>query len=432
MKEPLHIAVFGLSHNTASVDVREQVHISETEVPAITGELVGQGLTEAVILSTCNRTEIYFAANQHEEAFARIRQTLTEHFNVNPDWLDACTYALRDRDACRHLFLVASGLDSMVIGEPQILGQVKEAYRVATGQHSTGPYLDKVFHRTFSVAKRIRTETRIGYNPVSISSMAVELSKKIFGDLTQKKILVIGAGEMCEIAIRHFKKDGLSDLFITNRTFEKAQRLADEAIGTPLPFSDMPSILTTVDVVLSSTGADEPIVSEELVRMVMKKRRNRPLFFIDIAVPRDIEPGVNDIENVYLYDIDDLRELSQKHLSDRHKEALKAHTIVEEEVERFSEWLAQLDKTPLITQVIERAEELRQQELRRSLKKLHNIDEETARQVDMLTRSIVNKLIHPHVSLIREDGSPMVLEIIKKLFRFEDEDEKEMDNRNKG
>jgi glutamyl-tRNA reductase len=432
MKEPSHIAVFGLSHNTASVDVREQVHISEAQIPAISKELIGQGLEEAVILSTCNRTEIYFAADNHERALARIREALKERFKINPDSLENCAYALQDRDAYRHLFLVASGLDSMVIGEPQILGQVKDAYRVATGHHSTGLYLDKIFHRTFSVAKRIRTETRIGYNPVSISSMAVELSRKIFGDLTQKKILVIGAGEMCEIAIRHFKKDGLRDLFITNRTFEKAQRLADEAIGTPRPFSDIPSILTMVDVVLSSTGADEPIVSEELVRAVMKKRRNRPLFFIDIAVPRDVEPGVNHIENVYLYDIDDLRELSQKHLSDRHKESQKAHAIVEEEVERFTEWLTQLDKTPLITQVIEKAEKVRQQELRKSLKKLHNVDEETARQVDMLTKSIVNKLIHPHVSLIREDGSPMVLEIVKKLFRFEEEDEKEMGNRHKG
>ncbi len=429
MKKQTHVAVFGLNRKTAPVEIREKLYFSEHEIPQVTEELRQIGLQESVILSTCNRTEIYFSAEDHELALERLRELMAQHFGIKTDWLTDYTYALVDEAAYRHLFLVSSGLDSMVIGEPQILGQVKDAYREATHQGSTGLFLDKVFHKTFSVAKRIRTETRIGYNPVSISSMAVELSKKIFGDLSLKKILVIGAGEMCEIALKHFKKEGLSDVLITNRTFEKAQRLADETTGTAYPFGEIPALLNAVDMVLTSTGAESPIISKDSVLAAMRKRKNKPLFFIDIAVPRDVDPAVNQVDNVYLYDIDDLRQLSQQHLSDRHKESEKAKAIVSDEVTRFRDWVAQLDKAPLITQIYEKAESIRQQEIKKSLKKLHSIDEDTLKQIDLMTRSIVNKLIHPHVTLIKEQESPAVLEIMKTLFRFEGDDEEEMDHR---
>lgn len=432
MKDHVHIAVFGLNHNTAPVEIREKLYFSQEEVPNVARNLMTESINGTVILSTCNRTEIYFSTGTIDDALARIKDTLTRYFTVNSDWLTDYTYTLIERDAYRHLFLVASGLDSMVIGEPQILGQVKDAYRMATFCNSTGPYLDKVFHRAFSVAKKIRTETRIGYNPVSISSMAVELSKKIFGDLRQRKILLVGAGEMCEVALKHFRKEGFSDLFVTNRTFEKAQRLADENTGRPYPFSELPVLLTMVDVVISSTGAEKPIITKDLVLTAMKKRKNKPLFFIDIAVPRDVDQEVNGVENAYLYDIDDLMELSHKHLSDRQHESEKAYAIIEEEVDKFTHWLAQLDSAPLITQVFEKAESIRQQELRKTLRKFSHIDKETERQIDVLTKSIVNKLIHPHVALIRENRSPLIVEIMKKLFRFEEKDEKEMDNWNKG
>jgi glutamyl-tRNA reductase len=339
---------------------------------------------------------------------------------------------MTNEDAYRHLFLVASGLDSMVVGEPQILGQVKDAYRFATDCNTTGFFLDKVFHKTFNVAKRIRSETKVGYNPVSISAMAIELAKKIFGELQGKKILVIGVGEMCEIALKYFKKNGVGDIYITNRTFQNAQKLADEIAGVPYPFGDLQALLVRVDMVLSSTGSEKPIIDKELVNFVMKKRKQKPLFFIDIAVPRDVEPSVNNIENVYLYDIDDLKELSQKHLLDRFAETEKARAIVDEEVEKFAVWLKQLDKGPLISNIYERVEAIRNRELKRILQKKQDIDDETVRSMEILTKSIVNKLVHPHVTMIKENGSPIIIELMKKLFNLEDENEKNVDDRHEG
>lgn len=431
----MHINVFGLNHNTAPIEIREKLYCSESDVPVILKKLKDRGLYESVVISTCNRTEIYFCSDDSdnsEESIKKIDAFLMEHFGIALDWLKNYTYRFEDEEAYRHLFLVASGLDSMVIGEPQILGQVKDAYRMATFHNATGFFLDKAFHKTFNVAKRIRTETRIGYNPLSISSMAIELSKKIFGELNRKKILVIGAGEMCEIALKYFKKEGLTEIFITNRTFQNAQKLAEDITGIPCPLQDIPDLLTKVDMVLSSTGSEKPIIDKELVVSLMKKRKNRPLFFIDIAMPRDIDPEVNHIENVYLYDIDDLKGLSQQHLSDRLKESEKAHAIIEEEVIKFSHWLEQLEKNPLITHIIDVVEETRSNELKRMIQKMKNVDEETLKCMDLLTRSIVNKLIHRHISLIRQNGSPSLLEIMKQLFKFEEENEKEMDSGNEG
>ena len=428
----MHIIVFGLNHNTAPIEIREKLYCSESDVPVILKKLKDLGLYENVVISTCNRTEIYFCSDNAEESSKKIEEFLLEHFGAALDWLKNYTYRFEDEEAYRHLFLVASGLDSMVVGEPQILGQVKDAYRMATFHNATGSFLDKAFHKTFNVAKRIRTETRIGYNPLSISSMAIELSKKIFGELNRKKILVIGAGEMCEIALKYFRKEGLTGIFITNRTFQNAQKLAESITGIPCPLQDIPDLLTKVDMVLSSTGSEKPIIDKELVLSIMKKRKNRPLFFIDIAMPRDIDPEVNHIENVYLYDIDDLKELSQQHLSDILKESVKAHAIIEEEVDKFSHWLEQLEKNPLITHIIDVVEETRSSELKKMMQKMKNVDEETLKCMDLLTRSIVNKLIHRHISLIRQNGSPSLLEMMKQLFKFEEENEKEMDSGNEG
>jgi glutamyl-tRNA reductase len=427
----LPVVVFGLNHNTAPVEVREKLYVPEDIIPVLSHELREEGIGENVVLSTCNRTEFYFSCENLDVDLLKFYKILSKHFGMKEEWLKNYTYVLTNEDTYRHLFLVASGLDSMVVGEPQILGQVKDAYRLATDCNTTGFFMDKVFHRTFNVAKRIRTETKIGYNPVSISAMAIELSKKIFGELKDKKILVIGVGEMCEIALKYFKKEGVSDIYITNRTFLNAQKLADETAGSPFPFSDLRELLTKIDMVLSSTGSEKPIIEKDLVSIVMKKRKQKPLFFIDIAVPRDIDPSVNDIENVYLYDIDDLKELSQKHLSDRLAESERARAIVEEEVEKFTAWLKQLDTNPLISSIYERVEEIRAKELRKVMQKLQNVDDETSKTIESLTKSIVNKLIHPHVAIIKQDRSPEVLEIMKKLFGLQDEDEKDMDNRDK-
>ena len=292
------IGIIGLNHNTAPLEVRERFYIKEGSIPDILARIRQEGINEAVVVSTCNRTEIYYSGDDNEEMVKKIRDVLSDTVKTEGDWFDRYMYTFQDEDAFRHLFLVASGLDSMVIGEPEIFGQVKEAYRLAASSRSTGFFLNKTFHKTFNVAKRIRTETKIGYNPLSISSMAVELAKRIFGSLDEKKILVVGAGEMCEIALKYFQKEGLSDIFITNRTYQKAHKLAGEIIGEARPFESLFELLTVVDVVLTSTGSDAPLVTPDMVHMAMKKRKNRPIFFIDIALPRDVDPAVNDMDNM--------------------------------------------------------------------------------------------------------------------------------------
>jgi glutamyl-tRNA reductase len=425
----MHVLVFGLNHNTAPIEIREKLYVSDLIIPALLREFKERGMSGAVVLSTCNRSEFYFSNEDFEEPFKGIQTLLTQRFGLEKEWLERYTYLLEDEDAYRHLFLVASGMDSMVIGEPQILGQVKDAYRMATDNNATDFLLDRLFHRTFNVAKRTRTETKIGYNPVSISSMAVELASHIFGDLNDKKILVVGAGEMCEIALKHFKKGGVGEIFITNRTFQNAQKLAEEVAGVPQPFDDLSDLLTIVDMILSSTGSEQPIIDRNMVHTAMRRRKQKPLFFIDIAVPRDVEPAVNDLENVYLYDIDDLNGLSQRHLSDRLKESEKAHQIVEEEVGKFIISLNQLNVSPLIATIYDKVETIRGKELEKTMRKLRHVDQETARNIDILTKSIVNKLVHPHVSLLKQNGSPTILEIMKKLFNVEEEDEDGVDSR---
>ncbi|MHB8110160.1 MAG: glutamyl-tRNA reductase [Syntrophorhabdaceae bacterium] len=426
------IGIIGLNYNTAPLEIREKLYIQEESIPGLLDRIRREGISESVVLSTCNRTEIYFSGEDKDEAIVNMRHVLSDVFSAPADWFDRYMYVFSDEDAYRHLFLVASGLDSMVIGEPEIFGQIKEAYRVAASAKTTGFFLNKTFHKTFNVAKRIRTETRIGYNPLSISSMAVELAKRIFGELGGRKILVIGAGEMCEIALKYFQKEGLSDIFITNRTYQKAHRLADEIIGEARPFEQLPELLAHADMVLASTGSEVPIIMADMLHGIMKKRKNRPIFFIDIAVPRDIDPAVNDMDNVYLYDIDDLKELSQKHRSDRVKEAEKAQIIIDQEAAKFSEWLEKIDINPLISHIMATADEIRTREVRRALGKMAQGNEDRASVVDAMTRSLMNKLLHPYLALLKENDDPAIFDTLKKLFQYEEDDEEELDNRNKG
>jgi glutamyl-tRNA reductase len=428
----MHLTVLGLNHNTASVEAREKLHFTDDTLEEALKELKGRGAEEALILSTCNRTEIYVGSECADDAHMLIETTLKERFGIDRKWLSDYTYTFGNVEAYKHLFLVASGLDSMVVGEPQILGQVKEAFRAACTASASGSFFHKVFHRAFQVAKRVRTETRIGYDPVSISSMAVELAKKIFGEVNRKQILVIGAGEMCEVALKHFKKEGLEDILVTNRTLARAQQLAEEIIGSARPFEDIPELLLKADMVLSSTGAEEPIIDKAAVTLAMKRRKNRPLFFIDIAVPRDIEPSVNDIENVYLYDIDDLKGLAQAHLANRMQESDKAHAIVDEEVMRFRLWLKELERGPLIAEIRQSLEAMRNKELKKTLQKLKSEDPETLRQLDALTRAIVNKIVHPHLVMIKKNGSPATLDLIRHLLLHGEEDEKSLDSGDQG
>jgi len=428
----IYLTLLGLNHNTAPVEIREKIFIPESDIPEFINKMRKNGIDESVIISTCNRTEIYFHSLLHEASLLKIKEILSEAFKVQLEWLDNYTYIFHNEDACKHLFFVAAGLDSLVIGEPEILGQVKDAYRLAGFHNSTGFFLNKVFHKTFNVAKKIRTETKVGYNPLSISSMAIELAKNIFGELSEKKILVIGAGEMCRTALKYFQKEGLREVLIANRTYQKAQQLAEEILGTAYPFHALAELFIEVDMVLTSTGSGQPFIDKTFINSIRKKRKKRPLFLIDIAVPRDIVPDVNEIDNVYLYNIDDLKDLSQKHLSYRLKESEKAHTIVEEEVKKFSTTLKQLNVNPLIEHIINRADKMRSEELKKTLQKLNNADDTITRYVDGLTKTITNKLVHSHIELIKQNNDPMMLEMFKKYFQFKEEDEKEMDNRDQG
>jgi glutamyl-tRNA reductase len=424
--------VLGLNHTTAPVDVREKLYISEGAIPEILGELRSHGIPEVVALSTCNRTEFYVSGSDVQKTTRALISKVISYFKVDEAWLTKFTYLFSEEEAYRHLFHVASGLDSMVIGEPEILGQLKDAYHISREAGAIDSFFERAFSRAFQTAKRVRTETRIGYNPVSISSMAVEMAKKIFGDLEQKRILVVGAGEMCEVALKHFRKEGLGDVIITNRTYQKARQLAEEVIGTAYPFDELSDLLLHTDLVLSSTGADKPFITQTMITSAMKKRKNKPLFLIDIAVPRDVEPEVNNLENVYLYDIDDLKGLSRTHLSNRLQEADRAQAIIEEEIVKFATWRRQQDINPFIAQITDNLERMRNAELKKTMQRLGEVDDQITRQMNLLTKSIVNKIIHSHLSLIKKNDSPIVLEVMKSLFDFEEERETEVDPGDEG
>ncbi len=427
-----YLTVLGLNHNTAPVEIREKMFIEESDTPEFLDRLKKNGIDESVVISTCNRTEIYFHSLHHESSLLKVKKIFSETAGTRTEWLDKYTYAFHNEDACRHLFLVASGLDSLIVGEPEILGQVKDAYRIAGFHNATGFFLNKIFHKTFNVAKRIRTETKIGYNTLSISSMAIELAKNIFTDLKEKKILVVGAGTMCKTALKYFQKEGLQEVFISNRSYQKACRLAEDILGTAYPFQELAKLFIKADMVLTSTGSKQPFIDKTFVHSIMEKRKGKPLFLIDIAVPRDISPEVNDIENVYLYNIDDLKELSQRHLSDRLKESEKARGIIEEEVRKFSKTLRQLNMNPLIEHIIEKAETMRSRELDKTLKKLNNVDSNIARAFDALTKTITNKLVHSHITLIKENSDTSLMDIYKRYFHFEEDNEEEMGNWDQG
>ncbi|MCS7281501.1 MAG: glutamyl-tRNA reductase [Desulfobacterota bacterium] len=419
----MQIVVLGLNHKTAPLEIREKFYLNEEKISDLTSELKRRGIREVVFLSTCNRTEVYLFSEEPEVELALVKDSLREFLKVDESILNDHTYRLYGEDAYRHLLFVACGLDSMVIGEPQILGQVKEAYRIATFNNSTGFFSNKIFHRVFSVAKRVRTETKIGYNPLSVSSMACEMAKKIFGNLKEKKILTIGAGEMTKIALKHFKKEGIAKVYIVNRTFSNAKKLAEEIVGEALPFSEMERLLTEVDLILTSTGSQEFILKKETVLKAMRIRKFKPLFIIDIALPRDVDPDVNDIENVYLFNIDDLKELSEKHLKDRMNEAQRAKEIIEEETKKLPLILDHFDTKPLIIHMINYAETMRKNEVKKALKKIESPNEALYETLDYLTRSIVKKLLHPYIELVKRNPDFETIERVKKLFRFEKNEE---------
>ncbi|RJP23146.1 MAG: glutamyl-tRNA reductase [Deltaproteobacteria bacterium] len=424
------IVIVGLNHRTAPVEVRERLAFpADTIGHALRGVVEPRGISEGVILSTCNRVEVCVLADEGYRGTEAVREFLSAYHGMPAKELSEYLYHQTGEEAVRHLFRVASSLDSMVLGEPQILGQVKDAYGYAAEFKTIGPVLDKFFTKAFSVAKRVRTETRVANSAVSVSYAAVELAKKILGDLSDKTVMLIGAGEMCELAARHLLSAGAKGILVTNRTFERAVRLAEEFDGTPVRFDELSSHLKRADIILSSTGAPHFILKREDVESVLRVRKNRPMFFIDMAVPRDIDPDANEIDNVYVYDIDDLNNVIETNLEERQREAARAEEIVAAEVAAFRRWLESQQVTPTIVSLRRKFEEIKAAEVAKAVSALGADDPKTRKVIESLASSILNKVLHPPIaSLKREsDGrSPMeTVALVREIFDLPEEEAEE-------
>ena len=429
----IRIVNIGMNHETAPVELRECLAKDPAHADralAMMREL--SCVKEGIFLSTCNRVEALFTTEQTEEAKSSIVDLLSGLGGMPSESLCSSLFTYEDRDAVRHIFRVASSLDSMVIGEPQILGQIKEAYASATKEKTTGVILNRLLHRAFHTAKRVRTETGIADAAVSVSYAAVELAKKIFYEFKGKKVLLIGAGEMAELAARHLLTQGVSAITVANRTFQKAVEVAQGFKGVPVSFEEIGTQLLEADIVISSTAAPGSVITHDQVKGSMKKRKNRPLFFIDIAVPRDVEPEVNDLENVYVYDIDDLKGIIQVNLSQREGEAVKAERIVEEEVIKFEQWLKTLEVVPTIVSLKEKAETIRQAELKKSLSGLGELSPLQIKSLEILTLSITEKILNDPILFLKQKADRPLgknyLDTARRLFRLDRENGDEVEH----
>ncbi len=430
----MNISVVGLNHKTAPVETRERLSIRADELTDTLCRLRNSPfINEGLILSTCNRVEVYIVSKETERGIDAVRQFLyrqpsdlhpkSQPLGISKEVLDPCLYTYTGGDAIRHLFRVASGLDSMVVGEPQILGQVQDAFEQARVHQSTGMLLNKTFEKALSVAKRVRTETKIAQRAVSISYAAVELAKKIFSELDQKTVLLIGAGEMAELAARHFITHKVSAMMIANRHYDHAVALARQFGSTPILMEDCVLGMTQSDIVLCSTGAPHYVIHYEDVLKVIAARQNRPIFLVDISVPRNIDPKINTLDNVFLYDIDDLQLCVETNLQARKEEALKAEAILSEEVERFTQWVKSLDVIPMIVALKDRAEAIRQMEVEKVVGRMGAITPRERELLDGLTTAVVNKLLHDPLTALKEEtyssNGNLMLEATRKLFRLD-------------
>jgi glutamyl-tRNA reductase len=419
------LVLVGVNHTTAPLEVRERLAIPAIRLADAIRTLAHQpGIREALILSTCNRVEFVTVQSPgpdriHEPATPALLRFLHEYFAIPAATVEPHLYEFREREAVRHLFRVASSLDSMVVGEPQILGQVKESYTVAREAGAIAATLEPLLQRAFSVAKRVRTETQIGSSSVSIASVAVDLARKIFGSLQGKTVLLVGAGKMSELAARHLIQQGATSILVANRTQERAALIAGqiaEQISTQIannpaaiactteviPFDQLHAQADRADIVITSTGAEGQIFTRAHGQQFLERRRHRPMFFIDIAVPRDVDPRMNQVEGCFVYDIDDLQQVAAAHLADRSRESAAAENIVAAEVEKYHQRLQSLDAVPAIVALQQTAEALRQAELARAAKHLASLTPEQQAAVEALTRSLTAKLLHPQIVDLRK------------------------------
>lgn len=419
----MKLLVTGVSHKTAPVEVRERLAFPEGSLPAALADLrARQGISEAIILSTCNRVEIVVTAEDRCPVEETVDDFLCASRGLSPAGLTPHLYRHDGRHAIHHVFRVASSLDSMVIGEPQILGQLKAAHAAAKSLGAVSGWLDSLLARSFSVAKRVRSETGIGQMAVSISYAAVELARKIFGNLDHRTVMIAGAGKMSELAARHLRRSGASHIFVTNRTYDRAIDMAKLFHGTPVEWARFASMLPEVDILIASTGSADYILRKDEMQRVISARRNRPVFLIDIAVPRNIDPAVNDLEGVFLYDIDDLQEVVNANLRERMKEAEHAERIVTEEVERMVARLKVQEVAPTIVGLQEQLELIRAAEVDRMRRKYGPLSAEQEEAWELLTRGIINKIAHLPISELRRNAASPdgahVVEAIRRVFNI--------------
>jgi len=415
------VAIFalGINHKTAPVNIREQVAFTPEKLPlALTGILSHSPASEAAIVSTCNRTELYC------ELHANDRDALIRWFedfhNIERNTLEPYIYSFTDQDAIKHILRVASGLDSLVLGEPQILGQIKDAYGFASDAGTIGRQLNRLFQHTFSVAKQVRTDTAIGSSPVSVAFAAVSLAKRIFANLSDHTALLIGAGDTIELVARHLKDQNVKHMIVANRTVERAQILAEQFNGEAVALADIPSRLVDADIIISSTASQLPILGKGAVESALKTRKHRPMFMVDIAVPRDIEPEVGDLRDVYLYTVDDLHDVIQEGQQSREQAAEQAEEIIENETQHFLGWLRSLDAVDTIRAYRNKADIIREEALQIAQRQLAS-GKEPQQVIQDLARGLTNKLVHdPSVQLSRAayDGRDELLTLAQELFNL--------------
>lgn len=418
------ILIVGVNHHAAPVELRERLAVPSERIPESLQLLTRSApVEEAMILSTCNRVEVVATSTTPDTALDGMIAFLSNLDRLSRESLAEHLSVYRGRDAIRHIFRVASSLDSMVVGEPQILGQLKDFYARAASAGTVGTVLHRCFHKSFSVAKRIRSETGIASRAVSVSSAAVELAAKIFDNLSDKTVLLIGAGTMSELAARHLMAQGVRSLLVTNRTFDRAVEIAREFHGAPVPFEDLQRHLEMADVVIGSTAAEGHILAPATMRQILRLRKYRPMFLIDLSVPRNFDPQINELDNVYLYDIDDLSAVAVENLEERGREAEKAESIVDEEIDAFTRWLSSLDAVPTIVALREKFEAIRRAELDRTLSSLPGIGEKERSAMEAVTAAIVNKILHSPLTHLKHEGTrreeAMYLDAARRLFDIE-------------
>lgn len=420
------LLAIGASHKTASLALRERLSLPEGRAASLLGELVHTPeIHEAVAISTCNRTELYLVAADPVDAESQALSALSRQAGIRPTELLGNLYSLRGTDAVRHLFSVAAGLDSMILGENEIQGQVRRAYELALVEGTTGPITNRLFRDALGAGKRTRTETGIGRLRVSVSSVAVELAEQALGDLSTRRVLVIGAGENGEVTARALADRGVHSIFVANRRYDRAIGLAARFGGQAVRFDDLPELLVQADIVVSCTASPHQIVGREELALVLADRTERPLFMIDIAVPRDIDPAVRGLPGITLYDMDDLQHAVARNMSGREAEAARAARLVEQEVDRFSRWLGSLEVVPTIAALRERGDEIVHQVLRENQERWESISENDRRRLELMARAVVSRLLHePTLRLKESDGDSayVYVDALRELFALEGSD----------